>query len=127
MSRKTITTSNAPQAIGPYSQAIQCGSFLFVSGQIALDPETGQLVNGDAASQTRQIMENIKGVVEAAGMSLKNIVKCTIYLKNMGDFTTVNDIYGRYFNVEPPARATVEVSALPKNVTVEIDAIAYRE
>jgi len=124
MSRKVIATDDAPKAIGPYSQAIQSGSFLFLSGQIALDPQTGQLTSGDVAEQTKRVMENLKAVVEAAGASMGDIVKCTIYLKNMADFGTVNDIYGSYFVQEPPARATVEVSRLPKDVDVEIDAIA---
>ncbi len=124
MSKKIISTENAPQAIGPYSQAVQAGNLLFVSGQIALEPQTGELVQGDVKTQTKRVMENLKGVVEAAGASLGQIVKCTIFLKSMDDFATVNEIYGSYFQSEPPARATVAVSTLPKNVDVEIDAIA---
>lgn len=124
MSKKIISTENAPQAIGPYSQAVQAGNLLFVSGQIALEPQTGELVQGDVKTQTKRVMENLKGVVEAAGASLGQIVKCTIFLKSMDDFATVNEIYGSYFQSDPPARATVAVSTLPKNVDVEIDAIA---
>ncbi|MCZ6818963.1 MAG: RidA family protein [Calditrichaeota bacterium] len=125
MAKKVISTSNAPQAIGPYSQAIQAGPMLFVSGQIALDPASGDLVSGDVQAQTKRVMENIKAVVEAAGGSLDSIVKCTIFLKNMSDFARVNEVYGSYFDEAPPARATVEVSQLPKEVEVEIDAIAH--
>ncbi len=125
MAKKVISTPNAPQAIGPYSQAIQAGPMLFVSGQIALDPASGDLVSGDVQAQTKRVMENIKAVVEAAGGSLDSIVKCTIFLKNMSDFARVNEVYGSYFDEAPPARATVEVSQLPKEVEVEIDAIAH--
>ena len=125
MAKKVISTSNAPQAIGPYSQAIKAGPMLFVSGQIALDPASGDLVSGDVQAQTKRVMENIKAVVEAAGGSLDSIVKCTIFLKNMSDFARVNEVYGSYFDEAPPARATVEVSQLPKEVEVEIDAIAH--
>lgn len=125
MAKKVISTPNAPQAIGPYSQAIQAGPMLFVSGQIALDPASGDLVSGDVQAQTIRVMENIKAVVEAAGGSLDSIVKCTIFLKNMSDFARVNEVYGSYFDEAPPARATVEVSQLPKDVEVEIDAIAH--
>ncbi len=124
MSKKIISTEKAPQAIGPYSQAVQAGNLLFLSGQIALEPQTGVLVSGDVKTQTKRVMENLKGVVEAAGASLEHIVKCTIFLKSMDDFAAVNEIYGSYFLSEPPARATVAVSTLPKNVDVEIDAIA---
>lgn len=125
MSKKVIATENAPRAIGPYSQAIQCGDLLFVSGQIALDPATGALIEGDVTAQTRRVMDNIKAVLKAAGASLQSVTKCTIFLKSMGDFAVVNEIYGSYFSSDPPARATVEVSRLPKDVDVEIDAIAY--
>ncbi len=127
MAKKIISTENAPQAIGPYSQAVQAGNLLFISGQIALEPLSGELIHGDVNAQTKRVMENIKGVVLAAGASLEDIVKCTIFIKNMGDFAAVNKIYGSYFQSEPPARATVEVSSLPKNVDVEIDAIAWLE
>jgi 2-iminobutanoate/2-iminopropanoate deaminase len=127
MPKKVISTNKAPQAIGPYSQAIQAGPFLFVSGQISIDPATGELVLGDIQSQTRRVMENIQGVLEAVGSSLNSVVKTTIYLKNLDDFTTVNEVYGSYFKEAPPARATVEVSGLPKGVGVEIEAVAYLE
>ncbi len=127
MSKKIISTSNAPQAIGPYSQAVQAGSWLFVSGQIALEPATGEVIAGDIQSQTKRVMDSIKNILAAAGGSLNSIVKCTIYLDNLENFSVVNEVYGSYFNETPPARATVEVSGLPKGVAVEIDATAYLE
>lgn len=122
--RKVIQTESAPQAIGPYSQAIEANGLLFVSGQIALDPKSGQIVSSDVREQTKRIMENGKAIVEAAGSSLAKVVKSTIYLKNISDFAAVNEVYGSYFPLDPPARATVEVSRLPKDVLVEIDFIA---
>ncbi|MFQ5676316.1 MAG: RidA family protein [bacterium] len=127
MSRKVIATNKAPQAIGPYSQAIQAGQFLFVSGQVALDPATGEVRPGNAEKQTGFVMENIKAILEEAGCSLEAVVKCTIYLKDLGDFATVNQVYGSFFKQAPPARATVQVSGLPKGVDVEIDAIVCLE
>lgn len=127
MSQKVISTLQAPQAIGPYSQAIQAGEFLFISGQIALDPATGEVVTGDVKAQAKQVMENIKAILNAAQTTLSSIVKCTIYLKSLNDFQKVNEVYGSFFNEAPPARATVEVSGLPKGVDVEIDAIAHLE
>lgn len=124
--KKVIKTEKAPQAIGPYSQAIEANGFLFVSGQIALDPKTGQVVSGDVREQTKQVMENGKAIIEAAGSTVSRVVKTTIYLKNIGDFAVVNEVYGSYFPAEPPARATVEVSRLPKDVLVEIDFIAIK-
>lgn len=121
--KQTVSTDKAPQAIGPYSQAIKTDSFVFCSGQIALKPD-GSLVQGDVAAQTKQIIANLQAVLEAAGSSLDKIVKTTIYLIDLNDFETVNKIYGSYFKSDPPARATVEVSKLPKNVQVEIEAIA---
>ena len=121
---KPIQTSSAPQAIGPYSQAIRCGSLVFVSGQIPLDPATGQLVGGGVDAQTHQVLKNLKAVVEASGSSLDKVAKTTIYLKDMGQFQLVNEIYGSYFKAPFPARATVEVARLPKDVLVEIDCIA---
>jgi len=121
--KKIVTTTSAPAAIGPYSQAVQAGGFLFVSGQIPLIPGSGEVLKGDIASQTKQVMENLKAIITAAGFSLKDVVKCTIYIKSMNDFAKINEVYGSYFDAEPPARATVEVSELPKNVDVEIDAI----
>lgn len=123
--RRVISTDKAPGAIGPYSQAVAAGNLVFCSGQIALDPASGQLVgNGDVAAQTTQVMSNLAAVLEAAGASFASVVKTTIYLKDMGDFPVVNEAYGKHFPAEPPARATVEVARLPKDVLVEIDAIA---
>ena len=124
--KKIIKTDAAPQAIGPYSQAIEANGFLFVSGQIALDPKSGQIVSGDVKEQAKRVMENGKAIIEAAGSSLSRVVKTTIYLKNIADFSVVNEIYGGYFPADPPARATVEVSRLPKDVLVEIDFIATK-
>lgn len=122
--RQVISTQRGPKAIGPYSQAIKAQGLLFVSGQIALDPATGQVVEGDVRQQTERVMENLKGIVEAAGSSLERVVKTTVYLKDIGDFATMNEVYGRYFPSGPPARATVEVSRLPRDVRVEIELIA---
>jgi len=122
--RRIIATDDAPKAIGPYSQAIRVGAMTFVSGQIALDPTTGALVGeGDVAAQTRQVMSNLLAIVTAAGHAMSNICKCTIYLKSLGDFQIVNDLYAEALGGHRPARATVEVSRLPKDVLVEIDAI----
>ena len=125
MPKKVISTDKAPQAIGPYSQAIQVDKQLFVSGQIAIDPATGEVQLGDVESQTHRVMQNLNAILEAAGGSLDSIAKCTIFLKDLGNFAAVNEIYGSYFHEEPPARATVEVSELPKGVDVEIDAVAF--
>ncbi len=122
--REVIATDRGPQAIGPYSQAIRANGLLFVSGQIALDPATMQLVEGDTAKQTARVLENLKGIVEAAGSSLDRAVKTTVYLKDMGDFTAMNEVYAKYFPANPPARATVEVARLPRDVRVEIELIA---
>ncbi len=127
MPKKVISTDKAPQAIGPYSQAIQVDKQLFVSGQIALDPASGEVQLGDVESQTHLVMQNLKAILTASGGSFDSIVKCTIYLKDLGNFAAVNEIYGSYFHEEPPARATVEVSELPKGVDVEIDAVAFLE
>jgi 2-iminobutanoate/2-iminopropanoate deaminase len=125
MSRRSIiATTRAPGAIGPYSQAVRTGNLLFVSGQIPLDPATGQLIAGAAGPQTRQVMENLRAVLDAAGSSLASVVKTTIYLTDLDEFATVNATYGEYFESSPPARATVQVAALPKGASVEIDAIA---
>lgn len=121
---KEVFTKKAPEAIGPYSQAIVAGDFLFVSGQIGIDPETGEVVEGIEA-QTKQVMENLKAVLAEAGADFSNVVKFTIYLNSMDDFQTVNEIYGSFLEKPYPARATIEVSRLPKDVLVEIDAIAY--
>ena len=124
MSKSIIKTDDAPQAIGTYSQAVKAGGFLFCSGQIPLDPGTGELVSDDAAVQAERVLNNLAAVIETAGATLTDVVKTTIYLKDMGDFATVNEVYGTFFTETPPARATVEVSRLPKDVLVEIDAVA---
>jgi 2-iminobutanoate/2-iminopropanoate deaminase len=121
--KKIIATDNAPQAIGPYSQAIQYGDFLFVSGQIAIDPKTGNIIEGDIEAQTEQVLKNISAIITEAGMSLQNTVKCTCFLKDMNDFVRFNSVYENYFNESPPARETVEVARLPKDVLVEVSAI----
>jgi 2-iminobutanoate/2-iminopropanoate deaminase len=124
--RKTcIRTPLGPAAIGPYSQAVRVGNGIFVSGQIAFDPSTGQLIEGaDIASQTRRALLNIKGILSAAGASLKHVVRTTVYLKDMNDFAAMNAVYAEFFPVEPPARSTVEVSRLPRDARIEIDCIA---
>ena len=122
--RTVISTDRGPKAIGPYSQAIQANGFLFISGQIPLDPKTNQLVEGDIRVQTECVLENLKGILEAAGSSLGRVVKTTVFLKDMGEFAAMNEVYGRYFPSDPPARATVEVARLPRDVRVEIDLIA---
>lgn len=119
-----VATKDAPQAIGPYSQAIKSGGFLFSSGQIAIDPATGQVIEGDVAAQTERVMKNLAAILKAAGLSLQKVVKTTVFLKSMGDFATMNEIYGRHFGEHRPARSTVEVARLPKDVMVEIDVIA---
>jgi 2-iminobutanoate/2-iminopropanoate deaminase len=121
---ETIATDHGPKAIGPYSQAVRANGFVFLSGQIPLDPKTQQVVEGDIAAQTERVLENLKGVVEAAGSSLQRVVKTTVFLADMNDFTAMNDVYSRYFTAHKPARSTVEVSRLPRNVRVEIDLVA---
>ncbi len=122
--KEVISSPEAPRAIGPYSQAIRAGGFVFLSGQIALDSATGYIVEGGVTQQTARIMENLKAVLEAAGSSLDKVVKTTVYLKSMDDFGKMNEIYGHYFPENPPARSTVEAARLPRDVRVEIDAIA---
>lgn len=124
MTKEVIFTNKAPKAIGPYSQAIKVGNFIFISGQIPIDPNTGEIVEGDIKEQTKRVLENIKGILESISCSLNNIVKTTVFLKNLDDFSSMNEIYGIYFPENPPARSTVEVSRLPKGVNVEIEAIA---
>ncbi len=119
-----IYTEKAPKAIGPYSQAIKYENLVFISGQIAIDPNTQEFIGGDIEAQTRRVMENIKAILEEAGLNFNHIIKTTIYLKNLSDFEKVNKIYGEYFTEHKPARATVEVSNLPKGALVEIEAIA---
>ena len=122
--REVIATNDAPKAIGPYSQAIKANGFVFISGQIPLDPATQQLIEGDVAAQTERVLQNLSGILKAAGSSLEQVVKCGVFLKSMSDFAAMNEVYGRYFTQAPPARATVEVSRLPKDVLVVIDIIA---
>ncbi len=122
--KRTISTQEAPAAIGPYSQAVEAGCFVFLSGQIPLDPATGELVSGSIQYETRRVMENLKAVLAAAGLSFADVVKTTIYVTDIGAFAAVNEVYGSYFKEEPPARATVQVAALPKGARVEIDAVA---
>lgn len=124
MKRKVIQTVKAPKAIGPYSQAIQAGSFLFLSGQIPLDPASGELVKGDIREQARRVLENLKGILESQNLGMEDMVKVTIFLKDMGNFSQMNEVYGTYFPSSPPARSTVEVARLPRDVEIEIEAIA---
>jgi 2-iminobutanoate/2-iminopropanoate deaminase len=122
--REVIATDGAPKAIGPYSQAIRAGGLLFTSGQVAIDPATQQVIAGDIAAQTDRVMKNLAAILETAGSSLDKVVRCTVFLKNMNDFGPMNEVYARYFKQAPPARSTVEVARLPKDVQVEIDVIA---
>ncbi len=120
-----ISTSEAPAAIGPYSQAIRAGDFLYASGQIPLDPTTGTITEGGITAQTHQVLQNLGAVLRAAGVSYDRVVKTTVYLADMGDFSEVNEVYAGYFSAPAPARATIQAAALPKNVRVEIDVVAY--
>jgi 2-iminobutanoate/2-iminopropanoate deaminase len=122
--REVISTSDGPKAIGPYSQAIKANAFVFVSGQVAIDPVTNTLLSGDIAFQTDRVLKNVRGILTAAGSSLEKVVRATVFLKNMNDFGAMNEVYGKYFTSAPPARSTVEVARLPKDVLVEIDVIA---
>jgi 2-iminobutanoate/2-iminopropanoate deaminase len=122
--KKPVFTSEAPAAIGPYSQAMRSGRFLFCSGQIPLDPKSGKIVSGDIATQTRRVMDNIAALLGTEGLTFDHIVKTTIFLTSLGDFQTVNEIYGSYFKQNPPARSTVQVSGLPRGASVEIEVIA---
>lgn len=124
MSLDVISTPGAPAAIGPYSQAVRSGSLLFVSGQIPLDPATGQLVAGDITAQTEQVMKNLAAILEAAGSSLPRVLKTTVYLRDLMEFGRMNEVYGKFFGEKPPARATVQVARLPRDAAVEIDLIA---
>jgi 2-iminobutanoate/2-iminopropanoate deaminase len=123
--RAAVSTEKAPGAIGPYSQGIRAGEFLFVSGQIPLDPATGQLVDGDIAAQALQVMRNLGEVLKAGGASFQDVVRTTIYLADLADFAVVNEVYGRHFTAPAPARATVQVARLPRDARVEIDVVAY--
>jgi 2-iminobutanoate/2-iminopropanoate deaminase len=122
--RSIISTKDAPEAIGPYSQAIKANGFIFTSGQIALDPATQQVIAGDVSAQTDRVLRNLSEILEAAGSGLGKVVRCTVFLRNMSDFAAMNAVYGKYFSSAPPARSTVEVARLPKDVLVEIDVIA---
>jgi 2-iminobutanoate/2-iminopropanoate deaminase len=122
--RESIRTEGAPQAIGPYSQAIRAGGFVFASGQIPLDPRTGEFVAGGISEQTEQVLRNLSALLEAAGTNLDRVVKTTVFLADMGDFVAMNEVYGRYFKGDAPARSTVEAAGLPRGARVEIDAIA---
>jgi 2-iminobutanoate/2-iminopropanoate deaminase len=123
--KQVIHTSEAPAALGPYSQAVRVGDLVFLSGQIPLDPVSGNIVEGDIVAQTRRVMENLGAVLRAAGVGFSEVVKTTIFLADLGHFTKMNEIYGSYFTSEPPARATVQVGALPRGVLIEIDMIAH--
>ena len=122
--REVIATEQAPKAIGPYSQAIRAQGLIFTSGQVAIDPATAQVVAGDVSAQTDRVLKNLSAILHASGSSLEKVLRCTVFLKNMGDFAAMNEVYGRYFKQAPPARSTVEVARLPKDVLVEIDSIA---
>lgn len=124
MDKEVIRTEDAPQAIGPYEQAIKVGGFVYASGQIPLDPKTGNLVEGDIRIQTRRVMENLKAVLQASGSSLASVVKTTVFLKNIGDFAAMNEVYGQYMGTAKPARSTVAVADLPRGALIEIDLIA---
>ena len=122
--KKVVATDEAPKAIGPYSQAIVHNGMAYLSGQIPLDPSTGKVVEGDIAIQTARVLDNLSAVLEACGASLENVLKTTVFIKDMGEFARMNEVYGRYFAANPPARSTVEAARLPRDVRVEIDAIA---
>jgi 2-iminobutanoate/2-iminopropanoate deaminase len=122
--KQIVATKDAPQAIGPYAQAVSAGGFIFTSGQIPLDPRTGEFVAGGIAEQTAQVLDNLSKVLEAAGTSLDKVVKTTVYLADMGDFAAMNEVYARYFKAEPPARSTVQAARLPRDARVEIDVVA---
>lgn len=124
MPRKQITTKDAPRPIGPYSQAVISGGFLFCSGQIAIDPKTGEVVEGDVTAQTERVLQNLLAVLKEAKMGPSNVVKTTVYLRDMADFPKMNEVYAKYLGQEPPARTTIAAAGLPKGVAVEIDAIA---
>jgi 2-iminobutanoate/2-iminopropanoate deaminase len=122
--REVIATEHAPQAIGPYSQAIRAKGLVFTSGQVAIDPATQQVISGDISVQTDRVLKNLESILQASGSGLGKVLRCTVFLKNMQDFGAMNEVYGRYFKQSPPARSTVEVARLPKDVLVEIDVIA---
>lgn len=125
MKKEIVSTDKAPKAIGPYSQAVRVGNLVFLSGQIPMDPATGELVGGDIRDQARRVLENVKWILDEIGLRMENVVKATLFLKDMGDFSAVNEVYGEYFHAHPPARACVEVARLPKDVGIEMEAIAF--
>jgi 2-iminobutanoate/2-iminopropanoate deaminase len=122
--RDVVTTDRGPKPIGPYSQAIKANGVIYLSGQVALDPKSGELIGGDIRQQTERVFENIKGILEAAGSNLHHVIKATVFLKDMNDFPAMNEVYARYFTAAPPARSTVQVARLPKDALVEIEVIA---
>jgi 2-iminobutanoate/2-iminopropanoate deaminase len=122
--KNPVNTERGPKPIGPYSQAIKANGFVYLSGQVALDPKTGEMVGSDIRQQTERVFENIKGILEASGANLHHVVKTTVFLKDMNDFSAMNEVYARYFTSAPPARSTVQVSRLPKDALVEIEVIA---
>ena len=122
--KNVVTTDRGPKPIGPYSQAIKANGFIFLAGQVALDPKTGELVGSEIRQQTERALENIKGILEAAGVNLHHVIKTTVFLKDMNDFAGMNEVYARYFAAAPPARSTVQVSRLPKDALVEIEVMA---
>lgn len=122
--KELVLTERGPKPIGPYSQAIKSSGFIFVSGQVPLDPKTGEFVGGDIRQQTERVLENVKGVLEGAGSNLHHVIKTTVFLKNFNDFGAMNDVYARYFPTAPPARSTVEVARLPKDALIEVEVIA---
>ncbi len=122
--KEVVTTDRGPKAIGPYSQGIKANGLLFLSGQVALHPATGQMVGTDVSQQTERVLENVKGVLEAAGSNLNHVIKTTVFLKDMNDFAAMNEVYARYFTTAPPARSTVQVARLPKDALVEIEVVA---
>jgi len=122
--REVIRTADAPKAIGPYAQAIRANGLLFTAGQVAIDPSTQQLIEGDISAQTERVLKNLSAILQAAGCGLKDVLRCTVFLKDMNDFAAMNVVYGKHFDTAPPARSTVEVSRLPKDALVEIDVIA---
>lgn len=124
MNKKIVSTENAPGAVGPYSQAVQAGAFLYTAGQIALDPATGKMVDDDIVLQTKRVLLNLQAILEAAGTSLDRVVKTTVFIQDMGQFGAMNEVYGQFFGDQPPARSTIEVAALPLGALVEIEAIA---
>ena len=125
MEKSVISTNNAPAAIGPYSQAIKAGNLVFISGQIPIIPATGEILRGDIKLQTKQVLENLKNILDAAGSCIDNVVKTTVFMKDLNDYTAINDVYKEFFTDKPPARAAVQAARLPRDVSVEIEAIAF--